>query len=422
MKTDPTRLLRRPSRRALGRLGPLLLVGLAPACSEREPSPPTTGFAIAVAPLELPGIVEATFDLSVENGDGQVVWSATGLTSTHYGSGRGDLSYVGTCDPSAQPNRVLLDVVSIEDDQGPLGDDAWVDPTRDGPLVIERDCVENADVPVTFDLTILRAARQGFFDVAVEFADVFCSAKLDCQDADGGDLELLQDASGQRRTTVVMGFACTAGGGEATWLHLSDVRVECPPDVTYWIDPTRGPGATGARGDALFATAVYRGREALAGLDKCYWNLALGVAEGEAAADCVLVADGSASPAPFELGHTPPDAVWPIVHWEVPLTDGDGQVSCGREAVNAPASRVTTTYSDMSGATFDHSLACAQETFEGPTRMLCEDTTYGGASPIQVTSGAAGVTISVGGSTSPTYTLPTGRHLGGCCLAATTGG
>jgi len=41
---------------------------------------------------------------------------------------------------------------------------------------------------------VVRAANQGFFDVAVSFDDIFCAAKFDCENADHTPLELLFDA------------------------------------------------------------------------------------------------------------------------------------------------------------------------------------------------------------------------------------
>ena len=74
---------------------------------------------------------------------------------------------------------------------------------------VPRPEIENTDVAVQFDITMARQADQGFFDVAVQFKDIFCSAKLDCQNADGSDLELLHTPAGARDMTVVLGFACT---------------------------------------------------------------------------------------------------------------------------------------------------------------------------------------------------------------------
>src|SRR5690606_28057069 len=132
----------------------------------------------------------------------------------------------------------------------------------------------------TFSLTILRSANQGFFDVAVEFDDIFCAAKFDCRDEDGDPLVLLHDANGERAETAVLAFACTGGGeADSTHLYLSDVDVTCG-GATATIDPSAGPGnlpagaITGDAGGFVTGAATYRGAEQL-GYAKRYWNLAI---------------------------------------------------------------------------------------------------------------------------------------------------
>lgn len=41
-------------------------------------------------------------------------------------------------------------------------------------------CRGNANVPVKFNLTVMRRADQGLVDIVVSFADASCSAKLEC--------------------------------------------------------------------------------------------------------------------------------------------------------------------------------------------------------------------------------------------------
>lgn len=47
----------------------------------------------------------------------------------------------------------------------------------------------------------------------------------------------------------MLAFACTAGPGQSTWLHMSDVYVECDadgaggnPPTSYWNVPVGKPG------------------------------------------------------------------------------------------------------------------------------------------------------------------------------------
>ena len=122
-----------------------------------------------------------------------------------------------------------LDDLSLDFPDGPLFGLAFMDP---GPLVKTFPCTPNADTPVDFDVTVMRQANQGFFDVAVSFDAIFCAAKLDCCDVAGDpggdpdacdrpaeDIELLF-RGGERATTIVLGLVCTAGIGSDVETHL----------------------------------------------------------------------------------------------------------------------------------------------------------------------------------------------------------
>jgi hypothetical protein len=362
-------------------------------------------------------VVDATYDLAVYNGQSQLVWERQGLTSQSYGDGKGDLTFVGPCDASANPNRVELMVVSLSGPTGPLAATEWQNPTRSGPLSLSFTCKPNEDVPVTFNLTILRQANQGFFDIAVSFEDIFCSAKLDCQDDEGDDLVLLHDpVSGERATTVVMGFACSTGNGQTTWLHLSDVNVTCGDGTSYWIDPAGGPGNMGGQPPVFFQTASYRGKESLPGLSKCYWNTALGITEGANAASCVLSGQGTATEGMLADGRTPANTAWPFVSWSVTLTDEAGQLTCGRHALNAVGSDVTTAYTPLRGAGFSHSMECETTTITSPPRALCGGTIAGLDGAVAIVATAGGVSIAIGDQRSPVYTLDGGEGVEDCCL------
>ncbi len=87
----------------------------------------------------------------------------------------------------------------------------------------------------------MRDANQGFFDVAINFEDVFCSAKLDCTyDNDGNvPINLLFDpVTGERRQTAVVALACTQGpnADNRTHLHVTDVRYRCGSAMVDNVD------------------------------------------------------------------------------------------------------------------------------------------------------------------------------------------
>ena len=314
--------------------------------------------AIEVAPLSLAGVTDARYTLTVTSGPdgtGETVWQRT-VTSSQYGDGAGSLAYVGPCDASAAQGSVSLELLTLYGSGGaPIDEGTWVNPT---PITRNVVCVQNADVPVTFDMTIVRDAQQGFFDVAVSFDDIFCSAKLDCV-RDGGDedLELLHNPleGGARDLTAVLAFACTADpDGDETFLYMDDVRIVCDglsADVKVDVsgignvDLAAAPNAN--TGGYLFGASVYRGEEALAA--KAYWTVSLGLNDGAfpLARDCTLVSRATASAESWPLGpdggFSPPDGtVYPVIAWNVPLTDADGRV-CGAHEVGG-GDEVAVTY------------------------------------------------------------------------------
>jgi len=310
---------------------------------------------IDVAALSLPGLTDAEYTVTVTNGadgGGDVVWTRA-LSSTSYGDGAGSLSYVGTCDASDDGvSTVTVALDALRTAGGILDPATYRNP---GALSKEVVCLANADVAVTFDLTIVRQAQQGFFDVAVSFEDIFCSAKLDCVNDAGGDLELLHDPdTGARDLTAVLGFACTGAPSGTTWLYMDDLVISCTGlTLDVRVDPTgRGnldtTAAPNVNADGyLFAASVFRGVEGLAA--KAYWNVSLGLDETmfEDAGDCTLTGRATASSEPFpqEIDGfpLPEGSVYPVIDWSVQLSDADGRV-CEADAVNEDGSGVQTRY------------------------------------------------------------------------------
>ena len=305
--------------------------------------------AIAVAPLSLTGIVDATYRLTVFNGDDAQVWTRT-ITSTGYGDGAGAASYVGTCDADAPANTVALEVLELRDGAGPLtaGVD-FINPAPAGSaLSLPATCEADRDVAVDFSLSFARAANQGFFDVAVTLNDIFCSAKLDCLDANDQPLKLLFNATGQRDATAVLAFACTAGAGTETTLYLSTLDVTCGAS-TVSITPSLGPGklsavaGSGLPNSHLFDALVSAGAEQLGTYHKRYWNIALGLAD---VAGCTLDATGTAADHDLTEGATPAGTIWPYIHWSGSLE------TCGHHPLNGADGVVSTAYTGFGGATF----------------------------------------------------------------------
>ncbi len=335
------------------------LAALLFGCLDAEPPPTDAGgdsvVTIEVAPLTLDGVTDADYTIRVTNapnGGGDVVWERTSLTSSQYGDGAGSLSYVGPCDADTVGNSVTLTLVGLSEGNGvPVAEETYENP---GPLTRNVDCVANTDVSVSFDITVVRHARQGFFDVAVDFDNVFCAAKLDCVDEAGGPLRLLHNDLDERDRTAVMGFACTGDPSGDTFLYMDDPIITCDgiANVTIkaseigTLDVDQSPHVNAA--GYLFGAAIYRGEESLA--SKAYWNIALGLDDSTfgTAGNCTLIGRATASDAPafpqtldgFPL---PEGSVYPVIDWSVQLTN-DTAVTCGAHAVNVAGSGVATDY------------------------------------------------------------------------------
>ena len=341
----------RASRAALRAALTIALAHLA-GCIDAAPGPRTAGrLAIDIAPLSLAGIADACYTLTVLNGDDAVVSTVT-LSSSRYGDGAGSASYVSPCDadPLVADNTVTLAVIglyteTVADCSAPP---ASVDFQNPGLLSRSVDCRQNVDTPVSFELALMRPARQGFFDVAVSFADIFCAAKFDCVDATGGPLNLLFDADGDRASTAVFALACTGGSDTATatgdtTLHLDDLVVACGgTPTTVVVDPSAGVGnlytpAHAAGTSVLYQAQVSAGLEALVdgatGLsaNKVYWTVALGVDLGAlatATAGCTVSTRFTASRGLNDASWSPP-GVYPVIDLAVPLTLDAGALACG---------------------------------------------------------------------------------------------
>ena len=265
-------------------------VCLVSAC---DASPrPAAELSLAVSPLTLPGLTEAVYDVRVARGTpdaahgvdsdapAATVWART-LSSTAYGGPAGALSYVGPCDADDQdpatagsqaPNTVYLVLAGLTAD-APLVDGVdFINPCpAAAPCAQTAPCVENADTPVSFDLTVMRAARQGFFDVAVTFDDLFCSGKVDCAPA------LLHGPDGERARTTVLAFACTSGldldldPANDTRLFANDLVVSCAngaaPDTVAVLDLAAPAGRHLSTDPTspVSTWALYAGTEGLVG-------------------------------------------------------------------------------------------------------------------------------------------------------------
>jgi hypothetical protein len=294
------------------------------ACAESPTDSPDdfgyegTGIEFQIAPLTLDSLADACYSFAIQNGEEQLVVgrgpeaqiafptqidvssdAARSVCASQFGnSGGGDISYVAPCDADTVPDGNALHTVSLWVDAlcaaplnndppspGAVGDSlcdqiqAYVDPCPTG-CKLDVTCVENADTPVSFNFTIMGQADQGFFDIAVNFDDVFCSAKADTCGTTGDPLKLVFDpVTGARMDTLVVAVACTAGNGDGVDTHLTHSSLSLDCGATGGVFNTGGVVAEGNQTDVGGVRwAAYFGTEALPGVNKVYSNFAFGLA------------------------------------------------------------------------------------------------------------------------------------------------
>ncbi|PKN54033.1 MAG: hypothetical protein CVU56_28705 [Deltaproteobacteria bacterium HGW-Deltaproteobacteria-14] len=348
---------------------------------------------MGVAALNLEGVGDVVWDVEVQNGDRDVVWQRR-LWSSGYGDGAGSASYVGPCDADAAvaENKVRVWVVGVYADAvsaagafasgsdsgaGAVDGDpiAFQNPTTlTTPLERSVTCLPNADAAVQFDVALMRPAQQGFFDVAVDFDQLFCSAKVDCLDAQGQPLALLFDTTNTRSTTVVAALACTSGTSTPpTYLYRAPLVLDCPsPFADLVLDSTAGPGNAYAAAVAapVFQYAVYPGTEQLtddtgASYGEAFWNVAIGLDLAQLPAGCHLRTAMTASRGPFDGCTTPTtSAAYPVIDVDVTLTDGDG-LACTHHPLNGSDGGVATRYA-LTPERFAHHAVDGVTTACGP--------------------------------------------------------
>ncbi|MCC6621564.1 MAG: hypothetical protein IT385_09945 [Deltaproteobacteria bacterium] len=429
----------------------VVIVGWA-ACSERGPATRAIdgpAVAIRVAPLDLVAAHNACYGITVTSQTGDVVWSESGVCADRFGVG-GGIAYVGPCDADmsdlpagdlVNDNVVTLVLEAVYDAPGTsagdlIDEDDYTNPCGVagtnwdgfGPCTKVVPCRANADVEVAFDLTIMRRAQQGFFDLAVTFDDIFCSAKLDCIGDPPG--LVFDPESGERIASFVLGFACTSGtgpgGAQPTWLYMSDVTLTCEglPPMTLELSAVTDDGNQGPAGAGVPQWMHMTGEEALGGDDyqKCYWNLAGGLDMTVLAGkDCTLTAAGTAADAAWPGNVPPAGEVRPAITWSVPvLVDG---ALCDNHALDATGSGVRTRYVGdavaSGGADAPPPFVRARRCGAPPTEVTCQGASDVVMAPATTTvegEDVPALAVTFGGSTT-VFALPEDDAftIEGCC-------
>jgi len=388
---------------------------------------PGNAFEIAVTPITLATLSDACYSIAtyaapdldpvgwdVDAHADDLVWSRSPICASDFGIGTGGnadlattgIGYVGACDASSPTNSVVLSLDALyrgghspDSRAGPLGSGSPLTSAVDfynpcpatEPCIIEATCAPFADTPVTFDLTVMRNGGKGFFDISVQFEDIFCSAKFDC--AYGGDLPIRHviGADGKQQPSAVLGLACTAGTALPSHLYMSDIRLTC---TTGGIDQTIDVSQSGVLfaaphalpladlypDDAIFQAVISLGRSSPnGGIEEFYWNVALGFDLDQIAGrNCTLSARATATEGTFDdttlgvTGLTPAHATYPYIDYQIPIsaTSGpDAHLTCGglagsnQNPLNGDGSSVVTHYTHAS------ERLCFDERYPGTTAI-----------------------------------------------------
>jgi hypothetical protein len=348
-----------------------------------------TGIQVSIAPLTLDSLSDACYSFQIVNGANELVVArgpsslaagsgdstADAVCASRFGNGDGgDISYVAPCDSQQPTHTVTLWVNALCESTAAAGSpetnigagcdeiQSYVDPCPEGAgpgsggCSLEVTCQENADTPVTFNFTIMGQADQGFFDVAVNFDDVFCSAKLDDCNTFDEAIKLITDPdSGERIRTAVAAIACTAGpdspatGGVTTHLNVSALSITCQNGVGPVTQGTLDFATLTGEGNATigdFPAGVYFGTESLPGANKVYTTVAIGIGDSSG---CQVT--WNVIPSHKDLPELTWDNTWNSYGY-VRFDGGDlGGSGCNQHPLDGQDSAVTTTYVDNTNHT-----------------------------------------------------------------------
>lgn len=291
------------------------------------------------------------YDAEVRQGE-RVTWARGDLTTTAGGAAQsgpldsrvpsrapdgealcaegGGISWTASCDPThdadpARPGvqaelRVVFDEVDTYDPREIMA------PCLEG-CTVAFDC-EPRNEPLTFDLALVLNAGRGFSNPTSAVGGLWCEAqRTSCY-------PFLQDETGERQETTIVGFVCAAGSADVQ-LALGPVTVACDGH-RFELEPIVAGDGLAEDGERRLRFSTFFGREDLPWsgdevLVKRYYNLGietarltgLGSCRLEWSATAHLLADGL-----FRGSQPSADAlVYPFYTLDVDLTR-DGEPVC----------------------------------------------------------------------------------------------
>lgn len=342
----------------------------ASSCTDSPIDQPSGEVQIAIAPLDFPDIVGATFELTIFDSLDTVIYYNPAVSSDEFGTPDGRTVYVAPCSaghsptpgvgaPGTEVNTVRVRLLEVRIAGGqrltPSKGDAIFPPAVSRDVV----CTENADVRADFLLTIARRAQQGFVDVVMQVQDIFCSTKLSCEQ------QLMADPRSPYTPgpTLVTGFACTDGEVAAPGTHYVGFTGELccngaelgdPTCTRLGIDETTGEPVWSGLGVGVLDTQSYMDSEAILGkvFHNTTWRLDPAAVEG----GCIFYGEGyfnwteDGSPASFDyFVGAPGVSPAPLFIFETEISDANsnGEMFCRPECdVEYPTEETAFAYGD----------------------------------------------------------------------------
>jgi hypothetical protein len=331
---------------------------------------------VAIAPLDVPGLDVACYELRVDGGV-ETAWTPTTPLCAAHGA-RGQISAEVACDPTrdADPatdgtqSRLIVSLAGLYGADGAALSD-WIDPCAGG-CALTADCGHPAGDRVAVDLTLARRSDRGFFDAGIAVGAMVCSARYDC--AAGA----LPDVAGEPVVRQLLGLACVGDldGQVDPVLYLDPIVVTCDDGsgpMTATFDPETALGedadpttaeeapwtgvAFSGRFDRLQQVAVRTGTvDGEVGLERVrtrFWNIDLAL-RGDLTG-CTLTTRGTMDDETRLGGATggvvPASGIHPYVAWTVDLG-----VCAHDNLLDRPGSGVVTRYfTDGAPHRFSHS-------------------------------------------------------------------
>ena len=344
-------------------------LGIA-ACSGSTAPPSGAGIALTLDATGLEPGTQMRWSADLVDNFGDLV-DALVLDARAGRDGKARVTWRARCVPQVTRVTLRLTLEGLYGADGTaLAAGRFVDPTPEGPFVLESRCPAAGDAPLALTVAFARPLAASFFDQAIAFDQVACAALLTCADMPSPALASLGEALSDGDPGAVLDLTCAGPGGAVPGaLYLDDLVLSCgaadpsPATVDAGASGLLSPGA-GLRDAENHLLAASVSREVLGSLGIARWWITVGLDSSTIATDCTLRAHASASAAPFPDGvKTPVGAAWPVFTWDVQITSSVAGRICSNHAADVPGSGIGVEMSDpATQRAFHHAWSVASGT------------------------------------------------------------